>query len=130
MNIAILMGRLTATPELKHTTSGISVTSFNLAIDRRFKTGDEKQTDFINCMAWRQTAEFITKYFQKGSMIAVEGTIQTRKYTDKNGNNRVATDVVVNQVHFTGEKQGTQTSNQPDIEQDGYTECIDDDLPF
>ena len=105
MNLAILMGRLTATPELRKTNSGLSVTSFSIAIDRRFSRGEEKQTDFINCVAWRQTAEFITTYFTKGSMIAVEGSIQTRRYTDKDGNDRTATEVVVNQAHFTGSKR-------------------------
>lgn len=122
MNIAILMGRLTASPELKQTQSGLSVTSFSIAIDRRFKTDGEKQTDFINCVAWRQTAEFITKYFTKGAMIAVEGTIQTRKYTDKNGNDRTATEVVVNQTHFCG---GKQENKQPSDQ--GYLDVSDDD---
>lgn len=109
MNLAILMGRLTATPELRKTNSGLSVTSFSIAIDRRFSRGEEKQTDFINCVAWRQTAEFIANYFTKGSMIAVQGSIQTRKYTDKNGNDRTATEVVVDQAHFTGSKRESGT---------------------
>lgn len=148
MNVAILMGRLTDTPELRKTANGISVTSFSIAINRNFKSGDERQTDFINCVAWRQTAEFIANYFTKGAMIAVEGSIQTRKYTDKDGNNRTATEVVVNQAHFTGSKRDNEGgssyggySNQAPKEtaapsysnanSGDFTEIAgDDDLPF
>ena len=84
-NLVVLTGRLTADPELKTTNTGISVTSFSIAVNRRYRAGEETQTDFINIVAWRQTAEFITKYFKKGNMIGIEGSIQTRKYTDKNG---------------------------------------------
>lgn len=147
MNLAILMGRLTDTPELRKTANGISVTSFAIAVDRRFKTGDERQTDFINCVAWRQTAEFIANYFQKGSMIAVEGTIQTRKYTDKDGNNRTATEITVNQAHFCGSKRENEGGYSPSYGRNeapkeaapsysnasagDFTELTDDDdLPF
>ena len=86
LNCAVIMGRLTADPELRTTTSGISVTSFSVAVDRSYvRPGEERQTDFINVVAWRQTAEFVTRYFHKGSMIAVQGSIQTRNYEDKNG---------------------------------------------
>ena len=101
MNKAILMGRLTRDPEMRQTQSGVAVTSFSIAITRRFQ---KDQTDFINCTAWRQTAEFISKWFQKGSMIAVVGSIQTRRYTDKDGNERTATEVVVDEAYFTGSK--------------------------
>lgn len=87
-NLVVLTGRLTADPELKTTQSGISVTSFSVAVNRPYRTVEEQQTDFINVVAWRKTAEFIAKYFKKGNMIGIEGSIQTRKYTDKNGNNR------------------------------------------
>ncbi|MFQ8953395.1 MAG: single-stranded DNA-binding protein [Oscillospiraceae bacterium] len=93
-NIVVLTGRLTADPELKTTQSGLSVTSFSIAVDRRFGSGEERQTDFINIVAWRQQAEFVAKYFKKGNLIGIEGSIQTRKYTDKNGNNRTAFEVV------------------------------------
>ena len=89
-NLVVLTGRLTADPELKTTPNGISVTSFSVAVSRPYRSGEEAQTDFINIVAWRQRAEFICKYFTKGSMIGIEGSIQTRKYTDKNGNNRTA----------------------------------------
>ena len=105
INTVILSGRLTAAPELKTTQSGVSVTSFTLAVDRAYKSGEERQTDFIPCVAWRGTAEFITKYFSKGNQIAVEGSIESRKYQDKNGNNRIAYEVIVNQAHFMESKK-------------------------
>ena len=86
LNTAILMGRLTADPELRKTTSGLSVTSFTVAVERNYKSGEERQADFINVVAWRGTADFVSTYFKKGQMIAVQGSIQTRNYEDKNGN--------------------------------------------
>lgn len=110
LNSAIIMGRLTADPELRTTTSGLSVTSFSVAVDRRFqRQGEEKQTDFINVVAWRQTAEFVSRYFHKGSMIAVQGSIQTRNYEDKNGNKRTAVEIVADNVSFCGSKAETGT---------------------
>ena len=100
LNVAVVMGRLTADPELRHTASGLSVTSFTLAVDRNYsKAGTERQTDWIDVVAWRQTAEFVCKYFTKGQMMAVNGTIQTRSYEDKNGNRRTAYEVVADNVH-------------------------------
>lgn len=105
LNCAVIMGRLTATPELKTTTSGNSVTSFTVAVDRNYaKQGEEKQTDFINVVAWRGTADFVTRFFQKGQMIAVQGSIQTRNYEDKNGNKRQAVEIVADNVSFCGSK--------------------------
>lgn len=129
INNVTLMGRLTAAPELKTTNSGINVTSFCIAVDRRFSQNGEKQADFINCVAWRNTAEFIAKYFGKGDQIAVIGEIQTRKYTDKDGNNRTAFEVVINQASFCG---GKSNANSDDAMNVGYTEikANDDDLPF
>lgn len=111
LNNVVLMGRLTADPELRQTSTGIEVTSFSIAIDRGYvRQGEERQTDFINCVAWRQTAKFITSYFRKGQMIAVTGSLQTRNYEDKNGNKRVATDVVVANASFCGSKSETGAS--------------------
>ena len=111
LNCAIIMGRLTADPELRTTASGISVTSFSVAVDRNFvRPGEERQADFINVVAWRQTADFVTRYFHKGSMIAVQGSIQTRNYEDKNGNKRTATEIVADRVSFTGSKAESGTS--------------------
>lgn len=104
LNSVIIMGRLTADPELRTTTSGLSVTSFTVAVDRNYKSGEERETDFINCVAWRGTADFVTTYFKKGQMIAVQGSLQTRNYEDKNGNKRTAYDVVADNVSFCGSK--------------------------
>lgn len=105
LNVVALMGRLVYEPELKTTPSGINVCSFRIACDRSFaRQGEERKSDFIDVTAWRQTAEFVCKYFQKGSMIAIEGSLQTRQYQDKNGNNRTATEVLASQVSFCGGK--------------------------
>lgn len=109
-NIVVLTGRLTADPELKTTQSGLSVTSFSIAVDRRFGSGEERQTDFINIVAWRQQAEFVAKYFKKGNLIGIEGSIQTRKYTDKNGNNRTAFEVVANNIQFVESKRDSASA--------------------
>ena len=105
LNIVALMGRLVYDPELKTTQNGTNVCSFRIAVDRSFaRQGEERKADFIDVTAWRQTAEFVSKYFQKGSMIAIEGSLQTRQYQDKNGNNRTATEVLASQVSFCGGK--------------------------
>lgn len=118
LNACVLMGRLTADPELRTTQSGKSVASFSLAVDRDFQQDGEKQADFISVVAWGKTAEFIDKYFCKGRMIAVVGRIQTRTYTDKDGNKRKATEVVADKVSFTGEKADTAAQEPSRIE--GY----------
>ncbi|MGN0444211.1 MAG: single-stranded DNA-binding protein [Acutalibacteraceae bacterium] len=105
INSVVLMGRLTADPELRTTTSGISVTRFTLAVDRNYnKSGEERKADFISMIAWRQNAEFICKYFGKGSMLAVTGSIQTGSYDDKNGNKVYTTDVLIDRASFCGSK--------------------------
>ena len=105
------MDRITHDLELKTTPSGANVCSFSIAVDRRFQQkGEEKKSDFFNIVAWRQQAEFVSKYFQKGSLIAIEGSLQTRQYQDKNGNNRTAVEVVANNVNFAGSK--SNGSNQ------------------
>ena len=131
-NLAILTGRLTADPELKTTPNGISVTSFTLAVNRNYRAGEQQETDFINIVAWRQTAEFITKYFRKGNLIGIEGSIQTRKYQDKNGNNRIAFEVVANEVHFIESKRNNdETQDYSNTEKDEFTEIDgDEDIPF
>lgn len=145
LNIAVIMGRLTANPELRTTANGTSVTSFTVAVDRKFqKQGAEKQTDFINVVAWQHTADFITRYFRKGSMIAVNGYIQTRNYEDKNGNKRTAVEIVANNVSFCGSKAETNTTDlatpttenqaipQQDMIDEGFSiiPTSDDVLPF
>ena len=104
LNSVIIMGRLTADPELRTTPNGLSVTSFTVAVDRNYKSGDERQTDFISVVAWRGTADFVTRFFKKGQMIAVQGSLQVRNYEDKNGNKRTAYDVVADNVSFCGSK--------------------------
>jgi single-strand DNA-binding protein len=105
LNVVALMGRLVYEPELKTTPSGINVCSFRIACDRNFaRQGEQRQADFIDIVAWRQTAEFVCKYFQKGSVIAIEGSLQTTSYQDKNGNNRTKVEVVANNVSFCGSK--------------------------
>ena len=114
LNRVILMGRLTADPELRKTASDLSVTSFTLAVDRNYGKGADRQTDFINCVAWRQTAEFISRYFSKGRLMAVEGSIQVRNYTDKNDNKRQAVEVLVDQAFFADSKNSSNTSSAVD----------------
>ena len=134
-NKVILGGRLTSDVELKVTPSGVSVCNFTIAVNR--KTGKEQQTDFINCQAWRQTSEFIAKYFHKGSAICVVGSIQTRNWTDQNGNKRYATDVIVDEANFVDGKNDsgqagpsipeyTSTTPAPNFEEVPN----DADLPF
>ena len=111
LNVVAIMGRLVADPELRTTQSGTNVCSFRIACDRNFaRQGEQRQADFIDIVAWRQQAEFVSKYFQKGSLIAIEGSLQTRQYQDKNGNNRTAVEVVANNVNFAGSK--SNGSNQ------------------
>ena len=105
LNVVAIMGRLVADPELRTTTQGHSVCSFRIACDRSYvQQGQERQADFIDIVAWRHQADFVSKYFQKDSMIAVEGSLQTRNYQDKNGNNRTAVEVVANNISFAGAK--------------------------
>lgn len=146
LNNAVIMGRLVADPELRTTGSGISVSSFTVAVDRRFnRQGEERQADFIDIIAWRQTAEFVCKYFRKGSMIAVQGYIQTRMYEDKSGNKRKAVEIVADNVSFCGSKAESGTGSytrdtgyaaaQPapsysTADEGDFKEIPEDDLPF
>ena len=148
-NLAILTGRLTADPELKTTPNGISVCSFSIAVDRAYKKGEDKETDFINIVCWRTTAEFVSKWFKKGNLIGIEGSIQTRKYQDKEGNNRTSFEVVANNVHFIESKRSDTTNvnvavdplpdfankvnelnNANSSSGDMFSEFLDQDEPF
>lgn len=137
VNKSILGGRITADPELKQTPSGVSVTAFSIAVARR-KGKDGKQiTDFINCVAWRQTAEFICKYFRKGASIFVVGEIQVRTWNDQNGQKRYATEVIVSEAHFVDSKTDTNANDAsvqiPDaapIPPNFEEISTDEDLPF
>ncbi|MGX8709405.1 MAG: single-stranded DNA-binding protein [bacterium] len=150
LNVAVLMGRLVADPELRHTPNDVSVTSFTIAVDRSYvKAGADRQADFIDIVAWRSTADFVCRYFHKGQLVAVQGSIQTRTYTDKDGNKRKAFEVVADNVHFAESKrdsagaQGSNYHSKTDITAEqpvpAYTSGdtgdfeempLDDDLPF
>ncbi len=142
LNIVVIMGRLTADPELKTTNSGISVTSFSVAVDRNFAKDGNRETDFINVVAWRFTAEFICKYFRKGQMIAINGSLQQRSYTDKDGNKRTVYEVVADNANFCGSKAESGSGSAPirneppasysnaDVGDFEEISMGDDDLPF
>ena len=143
LNKVVLAGRMTADPELKQTASGTSVLSFTIAVNRRFVSKNneqgENQADFINVVAWRQTADFVSKFFRKGSMIAVQGSLQSRSYEDKNGNKRVAYEVIADQVSFCGSKAESGTGSYDSVSPSSYNNSSaddfssvveDDDLPF
>ena len=150
LNKVVLAGRLTSTPELKQTTAGTAVTTFTLAVNRRYTREAEPQADFISCVAWRQTAEFITKYFKKGSALCITGSIQTRSWEDpKGGGKRYATEVIADEAFFVDAKSDATGENSPPAAPyipAAYTEAAaapaapaapqfapagtDDDLPF
>lgn len=145
LNCVTLMGRLVADPELRTTTTGKSVATFRIAVDRSFvRQGEQRQADFITIVAWESTANFVCRYFQKGSMIAVQGRIQTRNYEDSNGAKRTAFEVLASEVSFCGSKaeSGTSVTPAPQVapavapsyqtaNANDFEEITDDeDLPF
>ena len=136
LNKAILVGRLTKDPELRSTQSGVSVVTFSLAITRSYaKQGEERQTDFINCVAFRNTAEFISRYFSKGSMIGVDGSIQSRTWDDQEGKRHWVTEVMVNEAHFVESKRdssqgGNTVIGGADLPMEFGPDATDDDLHF
>ena len=147
INTAILMGRLTADPELRKTPADVSVTRFALAVDRSYvPQGGERQTDFIDVVAWRKTAEFVSRYFRKGMLVAVQGSIQTRSYTDNQNIRRKAFEIVADNVHFAEPKRDSGAAPmapmpRPDSQSPApaafasgdpgdFQEIDDDDLPF
>lgn len=132
MNRVVLMGRLTKNPELRITQSGTKVCSFCVACDRRYQTNGKRQADFINCIAWRQTADFIASYFKKGNRIALEGSLQVRSYDDESGNRRYAAEILTEHAEFCEKKS---EGNQSGIGTADGAESFDssdeyDDLPF
>lgn len=140
LNQIVIMGRLTRDPELRHTNSGVSVASFSIAVDRDFKAeGGERETDFVDIVAWRNTAEFVSKYFTKGRMVVASGRLQMRKWTDKEGNNRTSYEVVADNVYFGDSKREESnvtnypaTHSAPVPDQAQSFENLDDseELPF
>ena len=138
MNKVILLGRLTKNPELKTTASGVSVVSFTVAVNRRYAKEGQQTADFINCVAWRSTAEFISKYFTKGRMICVVGNLQTGKY-EKDGQTHYTTDVVIDEAYFAESKYNSNNNNSTNSSEDddilnsdsGFLPIPeDDDVPF
>ena len=145
LNHITLMGRLTRDPELRHTQSGVAVASFSLAVERDFSSrdGGDKQTDFIDCVAWRNTAEFVSRYFTKGQLVAVSGRLQIRDWTDKDGGKRRSAEVVVDNAYFAESKRNREeySPGAPSVPQkfndsfmsdsSNFVELEDDgDLPF
>lgn len=142
MNIVCMVGRLTAEPELKQTPNGTAVCSFSVAVNRQYaEANGERKADFINCVAWRQTAEFIARYFRKGQNIGLNGTIQTRTYQEKDtGKNRTAFEVVINNAYFVENKKAEEPQNNPylppvstpEAQLEDFSNISDDngDLPF
>ena len=146
MNRVVLVGRLARDPELRSTPSGVSVCNFTVACDRRFAQNGERQADFISCIAWRQSGEFVSRYFKKGDRIALDGSIQTRSWDDQNGNKRYATEVVVDHVEFAQSKTEGAGGYAPQVapsaggmmpetpsaggDIDGFMPIEEEDLPF
>lgn len=134
LNTSIIMGRLTADPELRTTTSGVSVTRFTVAVERKYKgQNDERKADFIECVAWRGTADFVSTYFKKGQMIAVQGEIQTDTYTDKDGIKRKKWEINVEQVSFCGSKEDATNNAIPEVKPDVVENATSEDpqgFPF
>ena len=130
MNNICITGRLTTAPEIKKTTSGVSVCSVSIAVDRDYKVNGEKATDFVPCVFWRGTAEFVGKYFNKGDMIAVVGSLESRKYKDKDGNNRTIWEVKADKVNFCGGKKENNEPQSASTFDDVQEELSGEDLPF
>ena len=133
LNKVVLAGRLTADVELKATATGVSVCSFSLAINRKYSKEGEQQADYISCVAWRNTAEFIARYFKKGSALCIVGSIQVRSWTDSNNQKRYATEVVVDEAMFVDGKndsQGTEALGFNSVAPNFTEQNVDDDLPF
>ncbi len=129
LNKCVFMGRLTKDPELRRTQSGVAVTSFSIAVERDFKKDGEKDTDFIDCVAWRHTAEFISKYFKKGRMAVVEGKMQIRDWTNKDGEGRRNAEIQVDNIYFgDSKKETTGNYNSPQFAE--LDEGDEDTLPF
>lgn len=132
LNHITIMGRMTRDPELRYTNAGTAVASFALAVDRDFKgQNGQKETDFIECTAWKGTAEFVSKYFAKGRMAVVEGRLQIRDWTDKQGNKRKSAEVVVSNIYF-GDSRREEERHEDDFQEPDFEEMDEDDstLPF
>ena len=131
LNHIVIMGRLTRDPELRRTGSGIAVTSFTLAVDRDYnsKESGERETDFIDCVAWRSTGEFVSKYFAKGRMAVIDGRLQIRPWTDRDGIRHYATEILANRVYFGDSRPAVEAENEPP-EEDNYDYDDEGELPI
>ena len=133
LNKVFMQGRLVSDPELRHTPNGVAVASFRIAVDRDFKDkAGKRQADFVNVIAWRATAEFVSKFFSKGRMAIVEGKLQSRNYEDKDGNKRYALEVIADNVYFGDSKKDQEPEKEPEFQPPQFTDYQDDDgdLPF
>lgn len=138
LNHIVIVGRLARDPESRTTQSGVSVCNFTVAVDRDYKNGDEKVTDWIDCVAWRGTAEFVQKYMSKGRMAAVSGSLQSKKWQDKDGNNRTSWEVQAQNVYFADSKKDGDSSSgggspapaSPDVTYEDLGDAQDGELPF
>lgn len=132
LNSIVIMGRLTAPPEFRQTQNGTAVCPFTLAVERSYGEKDNRQTDFLDVVAWKQTAEFVAKYFTKGQLVAVKGRLETRGYEDKNGNKRKAFEVIAENVYFAEKKREDDTTSYTPSVRNDFSEVAtpDDDLPF
>jgi len=136
LNRYLAIGRFVADPDLKQTQNGVSVTTFTLAVDKPYnKENQHPEANFLDCVAWRGTAEFITRYFSKGKRILIEGSLQTRTYTDKNGNKRKVVEVLVDNVSFIDKREANDTTNYNTVseyspEEQEEPETDEDDMPF
>jgi len=135
INIVAITGRLVRDPDMRTTTSGISVCSFSVAVDRPYKSGEERQADFVDCVAWRGSADFLVRYFRKCDMIGVQGHLQTRNFETKDGQKRKATEIVVDSLSFVGGKRTASPTEetQPSADAQAFVDLPDDDsgdLPF
>ena len=131
MNKVIMLGRICNDLELKSTPNGVAVLTFSIAVDRIYTAkGEERKTDFFNCVAWRQAAEFISRFFSKGKTILIEGELQNRKYADKNNNERQVTEIIVEKAMFTGEKTEKSGNTQPEQPKQQETTAETEEYPF
>ena len=130
MNIIAIKGRLVRDPEIRQTQSGVSVTNITVAVDRSYSEGGEKQTDFFDCVFWRQGAEFVSKYFKKGKEIIVTGEMQSRKWQDKDGNNRISWEIQNAHVEFCGGKGENTQQGKPNVSDYSAVDDSSEDIPF
>lgn len=129
LNLTVMTGRMVETPELKTTANNVSVTVFRIAVSRNYKVNEEYPTDFFNVVAWRGTAEFAAKYFKKGDLLSVQGRFETRKYTDKNGNNREAVELIADNLYFGESRREAQKPAENAADENVEFDPFGEELP-